>query len=133
MTAARVTGKHGDDVIIGGFTSLPWSSSDIQCTIRDSNAFLFCFEATHSAPLRCFGIETKNSEDAVIHCRSRGPIFGKNDLAVLDDATHPQEAYIRRTVYAMDVEQALPLELNGYSCEYDELEVFSVDVKLPID
>jgi len=71
--------KNTNGFIFGGFTSIPWSSSDDEYK-SDNTAFLYSLNNRSNTP---FKLKVKSSQYAVNHSPSYGPSFGGGyDLCV---------------------------------------------------
>jgi len=74
--------KDYDNNIFGGYTSVPWESSDNGTYKKDETAFLFSFKNPRNTSLI---FKVNNSDNAVYHRTDLGPVFGKgNDLRIVD-------------------------------------------------
>ncbi len=67
--------KNTNGFIFGGFTSIPWSSSDDEYQ-EDNTAFLFSLTNPSNTPLK---LKIKSPAEAIIHQSSEGPVFGGGD------------------------------------------------------
>lgn len=71
-------GMLTDGRLVGGYTSIPWSSS-IGFKV-DSTAFLFIIPVESDQRIQYFAIHNDRIKNAVYHQRSCGPVFGSSDL-----------------------------------------------------
>jgi len=80
--------KNTKGFIFGGFTSIPWSSSEGFKV--DRTAFLFCFTNSSNTPLK---LKVKSQEYAVYHKPTWMPTFGAGyDLHVSRSSNRNRES-----------------------------------------
>jgi len=88
--------KNTNGFIFGGFTSIPWHSSDGVCQ-ADSKAFLFSLTNSSNTPLK---LKVKSKDHAVYHHSSGGPIFGGFcDLFVSSISNTNRQSYMNSSAY----------------------------------
>jgi len=84
--------KNTNGFIFGGFTAIPWSSSDDYK--EDSTAFLFSLTNPSSTLLK---LKVKPGQDAVSHYSLSGPKFG--DLHVSSSSNTNRDSYMNFSSY----------------------------------
>lgn len=141
VTVARVNDLRGElhdicDRIVGGFTSVAWSTDFDHHD--DDTAFVFCNrnDVNH---FERYSTKYTNGVDAVMHNMFRGPCFSA-DLVLLyeNGVDHPTQSYCSEMVYrAVDgsvydsdtlvgPHGAYDIQLSWRRFRANEIEVFAV-------
>ena len=124
-----VQSRGFDGYIFGGYTAVAWDSSFTYKA--DPNAFIFSLTNTGQQPI-LIPIKKMHSQEAIF-CRSdSGPIFGNNDIAVLDNSNSNNVSIsdLGRsydfTLFSQGTKEATSF-LAGY-CNFQtfEIEVFQI-------
>jgi len=88
--------KNTNGFIFGGFTSIPWSSSEGRYK-ADRTAFLFSLTNPSNTPLK---LKVKSSQYAVWHHSNYGPTFGGgHDLHVTNLSKSNRQSYMNLFSY----------------------------------
>jgi len=122
--------KNTNGFIFGGFTSIPWSSSN-DVYKADSTVFLFSLTNSNNNPLR---FKVKSPQYAVNHHPSYGPLFGYNgeDLCVssLSNTNRRSSMYLSSYEFSNSKSstECCKFIVGGSDCFFQivEIEVFQV-------
>ncbi len=112
--------KDYNNNIFGGYTSVPWESSDIGTFKKDETAFLFSLNNPRNTSLM---FKVNNSEYAVYHHTDLGPVFGEGkDLMIVDKtrASDSQNSIVFKSYKLPPGEE----KTNGHKLILGELNIF---------
>jgi len=122
--------KNTNGFIFGGFTSIPWSSSD-GFYETDNSAFLFSLTNPSNTS---FKLKVFDPQYAVVHNSTYGPLFGCNgdDLCVYNLSNTNRQSYMNLNSYdfpnGMNDEEGGKFIVGGFDHCFQtvEIEVFQV-------
>jgi len=121
--------KNTNGFIFGGFTSIPWSSSD-GLYKDDNTAFLFSLTNPSNSPLK---LKVKSPENAVYHSSNCGPAFGAgSDLYVSSISNKNRQSYMNFSSYKFPIGESSneggKFIVGGFQNFFQtvEIEVFQV-------
>eukprot|EP00830_Metopus_es_P018012 TRINITY_DN6133_c0_g1_i1.p1 TRINITY_DN6133_c0_g1~~TRINITY_DN6133_c0_g1_i1.p1 ORF type:complete len:327 (-),score=54.46 TRINITY_DN6133_c0_g1_i1:29-1009(-) len=75
------------DQVFGGYTAIPWASSNPGVFVEDSSAFTFSITKKAKVP-----IIADKRQSAVRHLEGRGPIFGSTDIFISENDSEKSES-----------------------------------------